>query len=197
MISVNLVFALAFLTPVFGQKLDLGRCMCTQIYDPVCGSNGITYSNPCEFGCAQATQPSLTILAPGACQGINDNDWHSSLEDEEPITECICPLDYNPVCGSDGKTYNNVCSLDCARRTNPSLTLATFGECSNEVVVDLPALPQKPIPYNKHKDSPRCFCTREYRPVCATNGKTYNNVCEFKCAKQTAKGLEIIAAGAC
>lgn len=33
-------------------------------------------------------------------------------------------------------------------------------------------------------DLPNCFCTRELAPVCASNGVTYSNKCEFNCAKK-------------
>ncbi|MBK6352073.1 MAG: hypothetical protein KA251_00455 [Saprospiraceae bacterium] len=33
---------------------------------------------------------------------------------ESPKLDCICTMDYNPVCGCNQKTYANACSAECA-----------------------------------------------------------------------------------
>lgn len=72
--------------------------LCPANIDPVCGCNGITYSNPCIaenwYGVTQFTK--------GACAtNCAVPEW------VKPNTGCI--EIYDPVCGCDGVTYQNSC----------------------------------------------------------------------------------------
>lgn len=42
-----------------------------------------------------------------------------------------------------------------------------------------------------------CGCTRDYRPVCASDGRTYNNKCLFLCEKEIRDDLHIKHDGVC
>ncbi|XP_072031933.1 uncharacterized protein [Amphiura filiformis] len=92
--------------------------VCTQDYDPQCGSDGTTYSNPCTFGAAQCTDVSLQIAHKGECT--------------DPACDTMCTKEYNPQCGSDGKTYGNPCTFKVAQCNKGSLTIAHKGECKTD-----------------------------------------------------------------
>lgn len=48
----------------------------------------------------------------------------------------ICTADWNPVCGSDGKTYPNECSLEVeACETGKKLGVVKSGECGKGICV--------------------------------------------------------------
>merc|ERR1712037_135301 len=90
---------------------------CIEIYEPVCGSNGETYSNVC-------------YLQMAACNSATPISQAS--EGECPCPE-HCTKDYNPVCGSNGETYSNKCGLLIAACNSATpISQAYEGECVHE-----------------------------------------------------------------
>lgn len=47
------------------------------------------------------------------------------------------------------------------------------------------------------EEEDNCICTREYVPLCASDGVTYSNFCFFKCQKEKDQDLEIEFHGEC
>ncbi|CAH1634977.1 unnamed protein product [Spodoptera littoralis] len=137
------------------------NCICTLNVDPVCASNGKTYNNLCEFQCenrrrSQLGKPCLTIQHKGTC------------------VDCTCPKIYQPVCGSNGQTFANICLFACENKRRklqkrPCLTIASQGVCP-------------------------CMCTLQYEPMCGSDERTYGNSCQLRCEnkRRSDLGLSLI-----
>jgi len=79
-------------------------CICPAVYTPVCGLDGVTYSNACS----------------AKCEGNTDK----KCEGPCPCPVCTCEPVGQKVCGKDGITYPNE---DCA--TCNYTEVVCLGEC--------------------------------------------------------------------
>lgn len=197
-----------------------GKCRkkpnaCPQIFDPVCGCDGVTYSNACH-----AAMAGVSVDHEGECEEICGGFLGIPCDDPDEfcklnIGECCCdfqgvctvmpdacPDVFDPVCGCDGVTYGNECEADAA-----GVSIDHLGPCSSGGAVcgGILGTPcENPNEFCKLNVGECCCdfqgvctpfpmaCPLVFDPVCGCDGMTYTNSCFADAA-----GVSIDHLGAC
>ncbi|XP_049877117.1 agrin-like [Pectinophora gossypiella] len=173
------------------------ECRCPrscQRRKPVCGTDGKEYASACHLDKHSCdNQLNITIKYHGKCDPCGDHECADGSicqlnEARAPTCRCGPPCDLvarpgSAVCGSDYKDYRSECALrreSC--RTRQQLTIAYRGECASA---------QHPCEAVKCGVRERCAldargvavcgcgpeCEAVVRPVCGTDGRTYDSPC--------------------
>jgi len=202
---------IAVLLPVAILGAPANDCprACGYNSEPICGSNGITYDNQCEFDKARD------------CDGLNDLQRANDGACVEEKKDCrkVCGYNSEPTCGSNGITYDNQCEFENARDCDGlnDLQKANNGACVEEPDCysskkigecrahfkkwhfDINAYECKSFVYggcggnkNRFETKEECEmkcakecptrCNNLEDPVCGNDGKTYSNRCQLKAA---------------
>ncbi len=140
-------------TCIDSTQIDL-TAICNDLYDPVCGCNGVTYANACV-----AENSGVTYYEMGDCQSICQLDTTMYSDDST-----VCFALYDPVCGCNGVTYSNSCYAQ-----KDGILHWKQGECQQDSCDD--DLVYVPLPI--------LDCSEEaYEPICGCDQITYDNICE-------------------
>eukprot|EP00922_Rhytidocystis_sp_ex-Travisia-forbesii_P037630 GHVS01056051.1.p1 GENE.GHVS01056051.1~~GHVS01056051.1.p1 ORF type:complete len:190 (-),score=22.17 GHVS01056051.1:693-1262(-) len=152
---------------------------CPVSFDPVCGTNHVTYNNICGLerdNCVYGTD--LSVLFHNACEDGEENSTPLSCGDD------FCASIWEPVCGTDHRNYINTCALQKrACQSESQIVVKHKGFCTAD---------EKPI------QTCRTVCSTAFRPVCGTDGKEYKNKCVLEAeACKTNKRIEVKHTGLC
>ncbi|KAE9181893.1 hypothetical protein PF004_g24405 [Phytophthora fragariae] len=86
--------------------------VCPTDYEPVCGSDNVTYKNECAFTVAQCNATELAVANSGKCALGSASTAGSSTSKSCPDA---CTMEYSPVVDENGKEYPNECSMRLAK----------------------------------------------------------------------------------
>ncbi|XP_009891786.1 PREDICTED: double-headed protease inhibitor, submandibular gland-like [Charadrius vociferus] len=156
---------------------------CPRNYEPVCGTNGVTYPNECSLCKEIFRNRALDKKHDGRCVKLDCTGFLRSGNG----AAIPCTMDYTPICGTNGVTYRNKCHFCSAVANGLDVNLRNMGECFQQ---------GEQIDCGQQKGG-NLICTSEYNPICGSDGRTYGNKCQFCNAVSRSRGLFVRHRGEC
>ncbi|CAG0924998.1 unnamed protein product, partial [Notodromas monacha] len=157
----------------------------------------------------QEPDPCLNVQCPPGAKCVPKVSSGSLFPGSGPRAECRCPTrcpsygddaGSRPVCGSDGRDYTNLCQLRrAACHLKTDIRIKYRGTC--DPCAMQPCMEGGVCQLDTRRQAVcRCstICNLEFKPVCASDGRTYANQCIMEVEGCKAKKtLRIIYKGEC
>ncbi|KAJ0182481.1 hypothetical protein K1T71_001850 [Dendrolimus kikuchii] len=141
------------------------------------------------------------------CSGVTCPDPEICQLDERRAPSCRCaepcPLEFSPVCASDGKTYSNECQMNREScRARKQLKIIFKGQCSSGVNPCAEVECRHGAECRVEGGGAVCACPPPcepvLRPVCGSDSRTHDSECELRrAACLVGRELRVLHAGAC
>ncbi|CAG9117460.1 unnamed protein product [Plutella xylostella] len=178
---------------------------------PLCASDARDYPAHCEMRRAACeTHSNITFKYYGKCDpcaGVTCPDPEVCQLDENRAPSCrcaeSCPLEFSPVCASDGKTYSNECQMNREScRARKPLRIIFKGQCSSGVNPCAEVECRHGSECRVEGGGAVCACAAPcepvLRPVCGSDSLTHDSECELRrAACLLGREIQVLHAGAC
>ncbi|XP_010140857.1 PREDICTED: double-headed protease inhibitor, submandibular gland-like [Buceros rhinoceros silvestris] len=143
-----------------------GQLACPRDYEPVCGTDQVTYPNECSLCRVYLRNHVIDKKHDGRCVKVDCTGYLRSRNGGTTP----CTMEFKPLCGTNGVTYSNNCQFCNAVANGLEVDLFHQGECSQQGGEE--------IDCSEFKNGTP-ICTAEFDPYCGSDGTTYGNKCQF------------------
>ncbi|CAH0587052.1 unnamed protein product [Chrysodeixis includens] len=118
-------------------RFCMRQCPVTPEYNPICGTDRLTYTNPGHLLCAQMCGIEVTVAKFAPCHvtstSTTTTEFPLTYDELNCIRDCRVTAVYNPVCGTDNLTYINLGHLECARYCGLDVSLKESSRCRGDL----------------------------------------------------------------